>query len=301
VILADLLDFFKDPVKGFFHHLDCTLPWDVDTVEDAMPVEISPLEEWTVGDRMLHDMLRGMDLEVAKEAEWRRGTLPPGRLGWRRADKIGECAAQLASIAQSHQRVHATALDVDIDLGDGRRVTGTVNRVFDNRIVEVSYSKLAAKHKLQAWISLAALTAANPDREWTAISVGRGSKDEIEVCCFHTPPDPLGVLRDLVALFDAGRREPLPLPLKTSYAWAEKRYKGRDPVKFASSKWTTNNFHVGEDAERAHVRVWGPRAPFEVLLGSPRLGEEMPGEDTRLGALAARLWLPVLAAEGKPG
>ncbi len=95
---------------------------------------------------------------------------------------------------------------------------------------------------------------------------------------------PLGVLRDLVALFDAGRREPLPLPLKTSYAWAEKRYKGRDPVKVASSKWTSNNFHVGDDAERAHVRVWGPRAPFELLLGPPRPGEEMPGEDTRLGA-----------------
>jgi exodeoxyribonuclease V gamma subunit len=249
---------------------------------------------------MLHDMLRGMDLEVAKEAEWRRGTLPPGRLGWRKAAEIAECAAQLAITTLRHQRVHAKALDIAIDLGDGRRVTGTVNRVFDNRIVEVSYSKLAAKHKLQAWISLVALTAANPDREWTAISVGRGSKDEIEVCCFHTPPDPLGVLRDLVALFDAGRREPLPLPLKTSYAWAEKRYKGRDPVKFASSKWTSNNFHVGDDAERAHVRVWGPRAPFELLLGPPRPGEEMPGEDTRLGALAARLWLPVLATEGKP-
>jgi exodeoxyribonuclease V gamma subunit len=300
VILADLLDFFKDPVKGFFRQLDCTLPWDVDTVEDAMPIEISPLEEWTVGDRMLHDMLRGMDLEVAKETEWRRGTLPPGRLGWRKADRISECAARLAITALRHQRVHAKALDVAVDLGDGRRVTGTVNRVFDKRIVEVSYSKLAAKHKLQAWISLVALTEANPDREWTAICVGRGGKDEIEVCCFRAPTDPLAVLRDLVALFDAGHREPLPLPLKTSYAWAEKRYKGRDPVKYARSKWESNNFHVGDDAERAHVRVWGPRAPFEVLLGPPEQGLEMAGEDTRLGALAARLWLPVLAAEGKP-
>ena len=114
---------------------------------------------------------------------WRR------RLGWRKAAEIGECAAQRAITALRHQRVHAAALDADIDLGDGRRVTGTVNRVFDNRIVEVSYSKLTAKHKLQAWISLVALTAANPDRGWTAISVGRG-KDDIEVCCFRAPPDP---------------------------------------------------------------------------------------------------------------
>ena len=49
-----------------------------------MPVDIDALEEWTVGDRMLH----GMELDQAREAEWRRGTLPPGRLGWRKATEI---------------------------------------------------------------------------------------------------------------------------------------------------------------------------------------------------------------------
>jgi exodeoxyribonuclease V gamma subunit len=290
VVLADLLDFFKDPVKGFFRQLDCMLPWDIDTVEDAMPVEISPLEEWTVGDRMLHDMLRGMDLEVAKEAEWRRGTLPPGRLGWRKADEISGQAAQLAITALRHQRVvHPSAHDVAIDLGTDRRVTGTVNRVFDNRIVEVSYSRLAAKHKLQAWISLVALAANDPDRDWTAVCIGRGPRDTIEVCCLRTPPDAPTVLGDLVALFDAGHREPLPLPLKTSYAWAEKLHHGRDPVRFARSKWESTNFHDGEDAEPAQVRVWGPRARIELLF------------DRGLGAFAERLWLPLLAAEGRPG
>ena len=39
--LAELLRFFADPVRGFFRALDYTLPWDVDGVEDAMPVEIN--------------------------------------------------------------------------------------------------------------------------------------------------------------------------------------------------------------------------------------------------------------------
>ena len=46
VALADLVAFFKDPVKGFFRALDLTLPWDVDQVSDAMPVEINQLETW---------------------------------------------------------------------------------------------------------------------------------------------------------------------------------------------------------------------------------------------------------------
>ena len=53
VVLADLVGFFKDPVKGFFRALEFTLPADVDGVDDAMPVDIDALEKWTVGDRML--------------------------------------------------------------------------------------------------------------------------------------------------------------------------------------------------------------------------------------------------------
>ena len=301
VSLADLLDFFKDPVKGFFRALDCTLPWDVDGIEDEMPVDIDPLESWVVGDRMLHDMLRGMDRRVAMNAEWRRGTLPPQRLGWRKAEAISQAAARLADTARSHQRVQPRAYDVAVDLGAERRFTGTVNRVFENRIVAVSYSRLAAKHKLQAWISLVALAAGHPGGDWAATCVGRGSNDTIEVCALGAPPDPVTVLRDLVRIFDAGRREPLPLPLKTSYAWAERRHRGRDPVKYASGKWESNNFHDGEDSEPAHVRVWGFKAPFDVLLGPPEPDLHMPGEDTRLGALAARLWLPLLDAERRPG
>jgi exodeoxyribonuclease V gamma subunit len=301
VVLTDLLDFFKDPVKGFFRALDCTLPWDVDEVSDEMPVEIDPLEAWTVGDRMLQDMLRGMDLKTVAEVEWRRGTLPPELLGWRKAKEIRSSADELATTARRYQGADPAAHDIAVELGDGRRVAGTVNRVFDDRIVEVTYSRLAPKHKLQAWISLVALAAGKPGRDWTAICIGRGDKDTVDVCCLRPPPDPRAVLTELVALFDTGRREPLPLPLKTSFAWAERRYRGKDPTKYARSKWDSNNFHDGENREKSHVRVWGPNPRFDLLLDPPRPGEAMPGEETRLGALATRLWLPVLAAEGKPG
>ena len=96
VSLDDLLAFFKDPVKGFFRELDYTLPWEVEAIDDAMPVEIDALQEWAVGDRLLNDLMRGVDLEVATGAEWRRGTLPPGRLGWRKARAISDCSVDLA-------------------------------------------------------------------------------------------------------------------------------------------------------------------------------------------------------------
>ena len=139
VILADLVDFFKDPVKGFFRALEFTLPRDVDGVQDAMPVDIDALEEWTVGDRMLNDIRRGMTADQARQAEWRRGTLPPGQLGWRKAAEIRDHAALLAAEAQQHRSADGKAYDVDIKLGGERRLTGTVSPVYGGRLVSVTY------------------------------------------------------------------------------------------------------------------------------------------------------------------
>ncbi len=298
VALADLLAFLRDPVKGFFRALDYTLPWEVDKVKDDMPVEIDNLEEWSAGDRMLRDMLRGMDPQQAAQAEWRRGTLPPGQLGWRKAKDIRDQAAALAAETMRHRSGVSEAYDVDIALADRRRLTGTVTPVFGTRTVSVTYSKLGGKQLLESWIPLLALKADSPRRDWTALCIGRGKRSgQLARRLLGPPADSAATLRDLVRLYDAGRREPLPLPARTSFAWADARSADQDPVKVAGYRWSSQNNFRGEDAEPAHERVWGARARLDVLLGPPHPGEEVPGEGTRLGALAARLWGPLLQAE----
>ncbi len=296
VSLADLAGFFKDPVKGFFRALDYTLPADVEGVGDAIPVDINALEQWTVGDRILADMLRGMSPERALNAEWCRGTLPPGQIGWRTARTIRDRSAMLAEEAAALRTPPARAVDVDIDLGAGRRLTGTVSPVYGERLVSVTYSKLDGKHLLAAWIPLLALAAHDPDQMWTAVCIGRRPRGEgarrETIGCPDAPA--VDLLRDLVAIYDAGRREPIPLPLRTSFAWAEARIGGSDPVYAATSKWKSGEQFPNEDKHPPHARVWKSGAPLKVLLDPVRPGEEHPGETTRLGAYAARLWLPLL-------
>jgi exodeoxyribonuclease V gamma subunit len=301
VILADLVGFFKDPVKGFFRALEFTLPRDVDGVQDAMPVDINSLEEWTVGDRMLGDILRGMTPDDARQAEWRRGTLPPGRLGWRKVNEVRDQVVLLAAAAQQHRPTDARAYDVDIDLGRGRRLTGTVSPVYGERLVSVTYSKLNGKHLLESWIPLLALIAHDSRRDWSAVCIGRpkrGTTPRVEGLG-RPHGDATGVLRELVSIYDAGRREPIPLPIKTSYAWATARHCGDDPVREAQFRWKTRRYPA-EDQEPAHVRAWGKNARLDDLMQPLRPGEECDGEDNRLGAYAARLWLPMLRAERKP-
>ncbi|OBH41664.1 exodeoxyribonuclease V subunit gamma [Mycobacterium intracellulare] len=303
VNLADLVGFFKDPVKGFFRALEFTLPYDVDGVQDAMPVDINGLEEWTVGDRMLGDILRGMSPDDARQAEWRRGTLPPGQLGWRKVTEIRDQAAALALEARRHRQDHrsAAAYDVDVDLGSGRRLTGTVSPVYDAALASVTYSRLDGKHLLESWIPLLALTAHDPGRDWSAVCIGRMRRGRTIRVEGLGPPDgdPVEVLRELVTIYDAGRREPIPLPIKTSYAWAAARHGGDDPAAEARRRWKTSDRFPGEDQAPAHVRAWGRGAPLDDLMQPVRPGEECAGEDNRLGAYAARLWLPMLRAERK--
>ncbi|MGV0659581.1 hypothetical protein, partial [Mycolicibacterium pulveris] len=91
------------------------------------------------------------------------------------------------------------------------------------------------------------------------------------------------LLADLVAMYDEGRREPLPLPVKTSFAWADAVHEGRDPERNAAYRWRSNGY-PGEDAEPAYQLAFGKNAWVRDLVAR--------GLDTN----ACRLWLPMLKA-----
>ena len=295
VELAVLTAFLKHPVKEFLRRrLEIALADEGEEVSDGLPVELDGLAQWGVGDRMLRDLLLGRTREQALGKEWRRGVLPPGQLGWRLAQKIVDQAAPVADVASAAtQGRSASARDVDVDLGGGRRLRGTVTDLYGERIVKVTYSRLGPKHQLDAWVPLLALCADRPGRSWSAGAIGRGGYGRAhDRTAFASVDDAPALLADLVALYDAGMREPLPLPLKTGHAWAQANPRG---ARFTAEKpWSKDRFGV-ENEDPAHVRVWGPGTPLSTLLEQrPLPGEEWPDQRTRLGALACRLWKPVL-------
>ena len=192
-------------------------------------------------------------------------------------------------------------LDVDVDLGAGRRLSGTVGDVWGNNVVSVSFSNLAAKHRLAAWIDALALAAGAPDENWTVHTIGRhragGQVQLIGPLAQHEAQE---CLRSLVALYDAGQREPLPLPVKTSLAWAEEHRRvlagsDGDPDVRARAEWETPRFNDAgfpkEDADAWHVRAFGEHADYSLLTTAPRAGEDGPH---RLGHYARALWAPLI-------
>ena len=306
VELASLVTFFRHPVRAFLRErLEVRLLDEGEDVADALPVELDGLQKWQVGERLLGDLRRGRTPQDSLGAEWRRGELPPGQLGWRLGKTL---ARQAEPVAEQFEAVTqgrpARSVDVDVDLGGGRRLRGTVGGLYADRLVVTTFSRLGPRQWLEAWIPLLALCAAHPARPWSAGAIGRGPKgysgqpeQPTARIAFASVADPVPLLRDLVAMRDTGLTEPLPLPLRTGFAWAENWRPGVEARARAraAQKWESDRFD-GEDADDAHVAVWGPGAPLDVLLGTPRPGEQVEAQPTRLGALSARLWAPMLAA-----
>jgi exodeoxyribonuclease V gamma subunit len=295
VELALLTAFVKHPVKEFLRRrLGVTTTDEGEEVSDGLPVELDGLVQWGVGDRMLRDLLAGRSREQTLGKEWRRGVLPPGQLGWRLAQKIVDQAIPVAEVASAAtQGLPVSARDVDVDLGGGRRLRGTVTDLYGERIVKVSFSRLGPKHLLDAWIPLLALCATYPGRGWSAGAIGRGGFGRPhDRTAFGEVDEAATFLADLVAIYDAGMREPIPLPLKTGHAWATSNPRS---ARFKAEKpWSKDRFGV-ENEDEAHVRVWGRDVQLATLLEQqPRPGEDWPDQTTRLGALASRLWTPIL-------
>ena len=305
VSLDEVLEFFKSPVRGFFRQrLDLALPRDEEPLDDGLPVEIDSLAQWAVGDRVLGDLLRGLSTDQARQQEWRRAQLPPGQLGWRLLARILANAEPLAREALTLRTRPATSVDVDVDLGGGRRLRGTVPEVYGDRLVPVSYSRLGATHRLQSWIRLLALAATDEDRAWTAHTLGRPTNSRSRTPYSLSQLGPLDhtardVLRDLVALRDTGLTAPLPLPLKTSFGYARQRRTQATTdaaLQKAGWDWEDGRF-PGEQSDPEQARAWGPAAGIPGLDQRPGDGEDYAGESTRFGALALRLWSPLLVAE----
>ncbi len=292
VSLADLKAFLTHPVRAFLRgRLDVSTPFEPDELSDAIPVGLDALEVWQVGDRLLREVLAGQDPAAVMTAEQLRGTLPPGGLGRRALAEVTEECQKLFTRTAELRTGDPRSIDVDVDLGGDRRLTGTVSRVHGTKLVSLGYSRLKPRQRLLAWIDLLALSASLPDENWTSHAVGKdraGPKRALAGPLDHRAVD---WLRDLVALRDEGLSRPLPVPLATAAAWAEAHARGLlgddvEPVSLARRAWETdphNDYGIkGEDDDAYHRRIYGDSAPVEELI------------DGGLPAYAWRIWEPLL-------
>jgi exodeoxyribonuclease V gamma subunit len=318
VELDELVRFVRHPVRAFLRsRLGVGSIAREEDVADAFSIELDALERWRVGERLLEARIAGADQEAAITAEIARGELPPDLLAEPVLAKVYPVVEQLVTAAADYIPSIAEAsssVQVKLELADGRALVGTVPGIRGNLVTTLTYSRVAAGHRLTQWVYLLALAATYPSMPYEGVTVGRLRSDGPQTCdvtvarirfsdaADERRAEALRELLILIDLFERGRREPLPLYCKTSAAYSAAVGAGIDGRAAADAAWTSGWKFPGESDDPEHRLVLGgTRTLAEVLEEQPRDDESGEGwsddDPSRAGRYARRLWDGLLAHE----
>lgn len=307
VELAELSAFLRNPYRGFLRQrLGITVGDDPEAMSEEIPVEMSGLDSWQVGTRIMTGLLTGSPPWQVAGAETARGVLPPAELGRKAGNDAYARAARIASAVQTFMTGPGGLVDVHLNVGDGRRLSGTVTGIHDRTIVMPLYGRLRAQQRVEAWVQLLAAAAQDPGVPWRAVTIGWGgpqAKPGPWRSIMTAPEDPAGLLAQLAALREAGLTEPLPLPVEAAAAFTERAATGSRPEaarRAAEQKWQSTYDAPGEADDPACVYLYGPNTTFETLWTQAATVFEAGWRGSAVGrfaALALRVWEPLLAHE----
>ena len=288
VTLDELRELLRHPVKAFVTaQLDVRLPYEDDPVDDAIPLGVDALDQWQVSRRVLEAVLAGAPGEEAEADERRRGLLPPGPLAQSTLARSRSLVGDLFALATPLRAEPGRSVDVDIALPDGRRVVGSVPDVHPGHALRVTPSAVQGRQLVEAWVDALALAAAGhgvPVRIVGRVPAGRGKAPGVATLVAPTVEEAQGFLAELLELHTLGTARPLPLPVKTSQAYANGIRRSRPQIAetFAEREWKGSREIPGESADVYHQLVYGPELPLSGLL-------------TRgLDQHAVTLWTPLL-------
>ena len=297
VELAELTRFFRHPLRALLRQrAGISLYADDDGPDEQIPVDLDGLQRWEIGERLLELHLQGTELALLQAAEWRRGLLPPRAFGGQVLDQVSEQVAAVRGAAAPFLVAPPQKVEVATRLGD-RPLVGTLGHARGDDLVQVSFSSLSARHRLQGWIELLAVTVAHPERPWRAVTVARRG---LSVLGPVEPEWAQRWLSSLVGLYDVGLREPLPFAPKTSALYATIRSRGID---LGPPQWRDLAKEWRQEGDETYARFFDPEphprsaVELEALLAEPaRPGEELATfvEPTRFGTVARRVFHPLL-------
>ena len=209
----------------------------------------------------------------------------------------------------------SASLEVRVELPDGRTLVGTVPGVRGDLVAAVTYSRVAPKHRLAAWVYLLALAAARPDTAYEAVTLGRlraGGPEGCEVTVarirLSEPPE---TTTDGGAARAAGPRRPLraracasrcrstatprpPTPPRSPPARTDGRPRRRSGRRTGGSRRRTRSRSTGSCS--------AGRGRSPSCSRRPRRDDEQGegwalDEPTRTGRYARRLWDGLRARE----
>ena len=299
--LADLHGLLADPVRTFLRHrLQVRLPEAEEQPSTVLPVHVTGLDGWKIGDRYLDGLREGLDADEITRYELARGSIAPGGLGQAVVEKYSEIARVVFTDAGERglASVPPEPIAIDITLPDGTRIVGTVEDALqgpDHGPVRLGVGKTKAKYRLAAWLDLMALVANDPARSWRSVAVHKAdnSKKRPEAAAIDLAPvgddaeirraAALAALAMVVDLFERGRCEPLPFFPNVTFGLHRGQPKRGD--------WTDSMGWGEGDTSQVALTFGAP--DYAELLALPARPHDPPGGGARVERYGTLVWSSV--------
>ncbi len=267
VTLAELVAFLRHPAREFLRkrvgsywgitrsELDAD-PDDGQSSTTEIPIELGPLESWSLENRLLQLAVAGHDPQAIEQAELRRGFLPPmvrGSLAMATAtSRVGD----VLDTVRPYLSAPLDHIDVTHELPSGIVINGRVP-VRGRTVVDAITSKPADKRLVEPWARLLLLAAGAPG-DWSATVCSRRRVVTLGV---RSAEEASLALDALVAVMLEGWNAPLPLPPRLAYALADPRAMVDEPRRTELWKYdidpTWQLFFSGYDDLATAAERWG--------------------------------------------
>lgn len=232
--LEDLRQFFRNPACGFLETaLDMRLPRELDDDPDLEPLAPKDgLTRWRLTTALLTHNGDARDAVAAMRA---RGELPPGAFGEEAVHSAAVRAGALRESVRAFTAGAAPALETTlaIELDDGTTLSGSLSNRYPAGLLRVRPGIVDGRHVLYAWLDTLFAIA----NGYAGRTVLTALTKENEAIAFELPqPAPRearNALQELVALYRAGLRAPLPFFPRLSWQHA---LQGAKPSRNAPSR-----------------------------------------------------------------
>lgn len=211
VSLTDLARFLDHPAKFFFREcLHLALDSGESILEDDEPRALDGLTAHRLRTELFRRACDNGPLDLAPDALIRaRGVLPPPPLDQPEYQALAEDVNALLPAWQAWHDTDETPATVEIDVRLGEhRLRGVVREVYTDGLRRVHVGRLSTRHQLGFWLEYLALRAAGRAGKLQCAGLDDGA---LTVMATELDEDKAReYLAGLLALYEEGRRRPLP-------------------------------------------------------------------------------------------
>ena len=263
VDIADLVNFFADPVRFFFQRrLDVRTESGSGLPEEKEPFQLAGLDKYDLGQALAETGLAGRELQEYHKVALASGRLPHGAMGISSYQSLqGEVRGFVERVRPLLADKEPSTLNLDMTIG-GFRLRGNI-LLYARGLVHFRHAGLKIKDHLRLWISHAALNMlADTAPSAPAILLGRD-----KTWRYAPPADGEKILTALLEVYWEGLSKPMKFFPLASWEYGKAVFHNKksreEGLKAALKVWRGDDFSPGEAENPFYCHCFGDSEPLD--------------------------------------